>query len=73
MTKNSIDAPDLTRLLSMHAVVALTTYSRPSIYRLIGQGRFPRPLKLGETKIAFRADEVEAWLASRERALGGDY
>jgi prophage regulatory protein len=70
MSNNSSPAPGTGRLMSMREVVALTTYARPSIYRLIGQGRFPRPLKLGETKIAFRADDVEAWLASRPMALG---
>jgi len=60
------------RLLSMRQVTAMTTYSRPSIYRLIARQKFPKPLKLGDVKIAFRADEVEAWLASRPTALGGD-
>jgi prophage regulatory protein len=57
------------RLLSMATVVARTTYSRPSIYRLIAQGLFPAPLKLGSTKIAFREDEISQWLNSRPRAL----
>jgi len=60
------------RLVSMRQVTTMTTYSRPSIYRLIAQGRFPKPIKLGDVKIAFRADDVEAWLASRPTALGGD-
>ena len=58
------------RLLSMRDVVALTTYSRPSIYRLVAAGHFPKPLKLGDVKIAFRESEVLAWLDSRRRALG---
>lgn len=60
------------RLMSMRQVTTMTTYSRPSIYRLIAQGRFPKPIKLGDVKIAFRADDVEAWLASRPPALSGD-
>jgi predicted DNA-binding transcriptional regulator AlpA len=56
------------RLLSMRQVTALTTYSRPSIYRLVAAGQFPRPLKLGQTKIAFREFEVLDWLNSRRRA-----
>jgi len=58
------------RLLSMRDVIALTTYSRPSIYRLVAAGQFPKPLKLGDVKIAFRESEVLAWLDSRGRALG---
>lgn len=68
MPSTADDAARAPRLLSMREVVRLTTYARPSIYRLIRQGRFPMPLKLGETKIAFRAEDVEAWLASRQIA-----
>lgn len=57
------------RLLSMAKVVERTTYSRPSIYRLIAQGRFPAPLKLGDTKIAFREEEIINWVNNRPRAL----
>ena len=57
-----------TQLLSMREVTTLTTYSRPSIYRLIATCGFPSPIKMGVVKIAFRADEVEAWLSSRPRA-----
>ena len=70
VSSNQIPAHPNTRLISMRDVVAMTTYSRPSIYRLIDQGIFPKPVKLGAVKIAFLADEVEAWLASRPRALG---
>lgn len=57
-----------TRLLTMHEVVAMTTYSRPSIYRLIAAGEFPQPLKLGQFKIAFREDEIREWIDTRARA-----
>lgn len=56
-------------LMSMQKVQTATTYSRPSIYRLIAEEGFPRPIKLGGNKIAFFADEIAAWIASRERAL----
>ncbi len=73
-TKSDLDAVDAgdcrcQRLLPMAVVVELTTYSRPSIYRLIDQGRFPVPLKLGGGKIAFREAEILEWLESRPRAM----
>ena len=55
-------------LLTMSEVMAATTYSRPSIYRLMGEGKFPTPLKLGANKVAFLAEEIERWLATRPRA-----
>ncbi len=64
----SADCPGQ-RLLPMAAVVELTTYSRPSIYRLTDQGRFPVPLQLGDGKIAFREVEILEWINSRPRAL----
>ena len=55
-------------LLTMSQVMAATTYSRPSIYRLMGEGKFPAPLKLGASRIAFVAQEIDQWLATRPRA-----
>jgi prophage regulatory protein len=51
----------------MREVVAYTTYSRPSLYRLLANGDFPRPIKLGANRVAFYADEIDAWIASRQR------
>ena len=68
-TDNSDSARRRPVMLSMREVTVLTTYSRPSIYRLIATRGFPRPIKMGDVKIAFLADEVEAWLKSRPRAL----
>ena len=68
-TDNSDSARRRPVMLSMREVTVLTTYSRPSIYRLIATRGFPRPIKMDDVKIAFLADEVEAWLKSRPRAL----
>ena len=47
-------------------------FSRQHRHRLIRQGRFPRPLKLGESKIAWLASEIHEWIAARvaERDAG---
>lgn len=58
----------LERFLSMREVVTLTTYSRPSIYRLEAAGKFPKRLKIGDNKIAWRESDVLAWFASRKVA-----
>ena len=57
-------------LLTMQQVMAATTFSRPSIYRLLSQGKFPAPLKLGRNRIGFVASEVDEWIAARPRAGG---
>ena len=39
-------------------------YSRASIYRKIRNGTFPRPIKLGENKIAWLDHEIDEWIKS---------
>ena len=40
---------------------------RTTLWRWIREGRFPKPVRLGANCVAWRSDEVEAWLASRPR------
>jgi prophage regulatory protein len=40
-------------------------FSRQHRHRLILQGRFPRPLKIGENKNAWLAREIHDWIAAR--------
>jgi prophage regulatory protein len=40
-------------------------YSRQHTYRLIRDGKFPKPIKLGENRIAFSEDEVDACIKAR--------
>jgi prophage regulatory protein len=69
-----VDAPaKLERLLSLADVMALTSYSKRSIYRHVDAGTFPAPMKLsgaigGRGRIAWREGDVGRWLASRSRA-----
>ena len=58
------------RMLRRREVERLTRLSRTSIYRKMRTGTFPLPLKLGVRAVAWRADEVHEWIASRSRALG---
>ena len=54
------------RMLPFAATCAITSWSRPSIYRLIERGLFPRPVKLGEHRVAFRETDIANYLASRQ-------
>jgi predicted DNA-binding transcriptional regulator AlpA len=55
------------RLLTMKAVVGITSWSRTSINRLVQEGRFPSPLKIGKQKIAFREAEIRAYVEAQCR------
>jgi prophage regulatory protein len=56
------------RLLAASAVLAMVPFCRAHLMRLAKRGEFPRPVKLGERRIAFRESEVRAWIDARTRA-----
>lgn len=57
-----------TQFLSPKAVCSKTSLSRPTIERLIAEGRFPTPIRITPYRLAFRADVIEQWMAEREVA-----
>ena len=58
------------RLMTRQEVEARTALSRTSIYRMMREGSFPEPLKVGARAVRWPADEIEAWVAARPRATG---
>lgn len=63
------------QLLRLQHVLDLTTLSRATIWRLVGSGNFPRPLQLSERAVAWREQDIVAWVqsrpVSRSRSAGG--
>jgi prophage regulatory protein len=43
-------------------------YGKTSLYRLVAQGKFPKPIQLGERAVAWPSDQVDAWIAERIKA-----
>ena len=56
------------RILRLGALMHVTQLSRASIYRQIRAGTMPRPLRLGPRAVGWRKEEIDEWLATRERA-----
>ncbi|EBX0144481.1 AlpA family transcriptional regulator [Salmonella enterica subsp. enterica serovar Typhimurium] len=52
-------------LIRMSEVLNRTTYGKSWIYKLISQGRFPKPVKIGERSIAFIESEIDEWINQR--------
>lgn len=52
-------------LLSMKQASAMTTLSVSSIKRMMAAGTFPKPVRLGESRIAFVDSEIHAWVRAR--------
>ena len=58
------------RLLTRREVEARAGLSRSSLYRLMRQGMFPEPIRVGVRAVRWPSSEIDAWLASRPRATG---
>lgn len=59
-------------LWKLPTVIAKTTLSEPTIYRLMKQGRFPKPIKIGQRAVAWKSSDVETFITSRMRSDVGN-
>lgn len=41
--------------------------SRATIYRLMHEGNFPRPIKLGRRAVGWRYEDIEKWLLEQAK------
>lgn len=58
-----------TALLRRKQVEAQTGLARSTLYKLIGQAKFPRPVQITEGgAVAWRSTDVDAWIRSRPTA-----
>ena len=58
------------RLLRRRQVEKITGMKRSSIYRLMQDGDFPRPVKVGPAAVRWKESEVNTWVESRPKATG---
>lgn len=70
MTNNSIYKPekkacDVKRFLRLPEVCRLVALSKSHIYNLISQGRFPKPIKLGQRASGWLDSEIQCWINQR--------
>lgn len=57
-------------LLSIREVAEASGISKPTIYRRMKAGDFPRPVKLSPNRVAWYESEILAWLESRPVSEG---
>ena len=50
------------------AVLATTGLGRSTIYRLVADGSFPSPVKLGRRAVAWRSADIERWGRTRSES-----
>lgn len=58
------------KLLNIIDVAQLTGLSKPTIYRQMNDGDFPRPLRLSKSRVAWRLVDLLNWVASRPVSEG---
>ncbi|ALV39583.1 AlpA family transcriptional regulator [Salmonella enterica] len=51
-------------LIRLPEVLKRTGFGKAWIYRLISEGRFPAPVKIGIRAVAFVESEVDEWILS---------
>ncbi|QGZ62474.1 helix-turn-helix transcriptional regulator [Paraburkholderia acidisoli] len=62
--------PSAERLLRLPIVMARVGLSRATVYRLVKDGCFPGPVRIGVRAVAWRASEIDAWMESRPPYAG---
>ena len=58
------------RLLRRREVERITGVSRASIYRLMRNGSFPLPVRVGSTAVRWKESDIADWIESRPLATG---
>lgn len=53
------------KLHRLPAVIEITGLGRSTIYRMMDEGTFPKPIKLGQRAVAWQDDLIRQWIASR--------
>ena len=55
------------QFLRRKQVEHITGLSRSSIYAMMAKGTFPKQRKIGDRAVAWLKDEIDNWVASRQR------
>ena len=56
------------KLIRSRDIAMVVGLSRSQIYVAMNEGTFPRPVRIGKRTVAWRSDEIAAWIDSRPRA-----
>lgn len=55
----------LDRLLTTRELIARTSLSRSTLWRMTRAGAIPAPIQLTPTRVAWRESQIAAWLEAR--------
>jgi len=66
-TQTEVPMTDQTVLVRFRDLRTMIPLSRTSIWRHVTAGTFPKPLRLSKNAIAWRRDELCAWIAEQTK------
>jgi prophage regulatory protein len=58
----------MTSFMTPKSVCERVALSRATLDRLVAAGKFPRPIRITERRLAFDAEKVEQWISERVKA-----
>ena len=56
------------RIMRMKELTTLVGLSRPTLYEMMRDGIFPRPIQLGRRAVGWRESVINDWLQARKTA-----
>ena len=56
------------RIMRMKELTTLIGLSRPTLYEMMRDGIFPRPIQLGRRAVGWRESVINEWLETRKTA-----
>lgn len=58
-----------TTILRLPSVLQITGLSRSTIYAMMAEGTFPKPIKLGKRAVGWKDADVAAWVDDRAQGI----
>ncbi|RBP83045.1 AlpA family phage regulatory protein [Marinomonas rhizomae] len=55
-------------IVDRREVERLTSLRKTTIYRLIREGKFPKPVRISSMRVAWRMKDIEEWIESLDPA-----
>lgn len=56
------------RFMRRREVLELLGLSHTTVYKMVDEGRFPRPLRIGPNTTRWRSDQITEWMEAQMKA-----
>lgn len=60
------------RLINLKEIVKITSLSKATVYRYIEAGSFPKNIKIGDRRVAWKENDILEWMANLDSQDGKD-